>query len=115
MSEFEKVKPYSTPVLAERLVRGSAYYILSYFDDDLTIPEIRTIVYIGKNVDDVEDGMFYFQNFESYFRLGSYPNHRHGDGEVFRFPETGLATVFELPEVVNSLKSCIRRSRLPDE
>ena len=69
MSGFGDVKPYCSPVLAENLVKGSAYYILSYFDDKLTIPEVGTTVYIGKDIDQEKDEIYYFQDFESHSKF----------------------------------------------
>lgn len=45
---------------------GNSYFLVGYFDDDLTIPDIETYIYIGKNVlpcdKDEDEDSWYFQD-----------------------------------------------------
>lgn len=59
-------------VHASQLVEGKAYYIVSYVDSALVVPQVRTVVYLGSNLEGERDGSRYFQDVDSYGRLGSY-------------------------------------------
>ncbi|MES9852797.1 MAG: hypothetical protein ABW170_13335 [Candidatus Thiodiazotropha sp. L084R] len=50
---------------------GETYYMVAYADRDFTMPMIRPLVYVGKNiVEDEKEDRFYFQDTVSYARYG---------------------------------------------
>jgi len=58
------------------LVIGKSYFFLGYFDEALTLPDIRTMIYAGKNLfaEDTTRGRdsFYFQGAEPFVKNGFY-------------------------------------------
>lgn len=61
-----------------KLVMGKHYFSFWYLDEDSEKPEIKTYVYIGKNLLEArETNEHYFQTVESYY----------DDGNVFDLPK----------------------------
>lgn len=58
------------------LIQGQSYFMLSYFDRALRLPNIFTCVYVGKNLFDedasAEKTSYYFQSAESFVRKGLF-------------------------------------------
>ena len=59
-----------------KLIQGERYFLMLYYDRDLKIPNIRTVIFIGKNVyggtnDSVLDE-WYFQDPRTYLEFGSF-------------------------------------------
>tara|TARA_B100000745_G_scaffold300387_2_gene254161 strand:+ start:4809 stop:5201 length:393 start_codon:yes stop_codon:yes gene_type:complete len=52
------------------LEKGKAYFDVSYSDDDLIIPNIETLIYVGKDI--LESGKYYFQTPDCYFQNGPF-------------------------------------------
>jgi len=58
---------------SENLVAGQSYFIMSFYDHGFRTPEIRTVIYIGKNL--LKQGKkdeWYFQDADSYIEYGSF-------------------------------------------
>lgn len=53
---------------AKNLILGKCYFHLNYFDKDLKLPDIKTLIYIGENAgfDRTCETLWLFQNAESY-------------------------------------------------
>ena len=56
-----ELKPYAEPVLATDLNEGSVYFLVTFVDNDLHIPVIETLVFVGKG----DDGLLQFQDVQS--------------------------------------------------
>jgi len=89
---------------------GSIYFMVSYFDDAMLVPELATLVYLGKEVDGTKDGLWYFQDADSYFASGPYPTGGK-DGNLCAVPDDGLKSICELDQVIVSLQECARRRK----
>ena len=59
------LKPYAEPVDARDLKEGQLYFSLGFLDEDLVIPTLAPVVFIGNGVESGED-LLYFQDAESY-------------------------------------------------
>lgn len=57
-------------------VTGRCYFLLSYYNDDMSIPDIESYIYVGKNVmpsdKKTKEEWWYFQSPETYLKLGSF-------------------------------------------
>lgn len=100
-------------VIATELSEGAVYFMLQYVDDALAVPVIETVVFIGKNLDGdgTDDGLYYFQDVESFKAIGAYPNNRQGEGNVFSLPEKAIANIFALDGLVEELGNAVGRQR----
>ena len=107
------LKPYAEPIAQDRLVEGSVYFSVIYFDRDGLIPVITTWVYIGMRLDadDTED-LSYFQDVESYRRGVRYePTEINRDSATFK-STSNLNCFFDYEPALNELLKCqLRRTK----
>ena len=54
-----------------KLKLGNTYYHITYADPHLTMPGVKPIIYIGKNILSEEEDKEYFQDTVSFVRFGS--------------------------------------------
>jgi hypothetical protein len=75
--------------MATELVIGQPYFLLGYADRDFTLPLIKSLVYIGRDLDPSgpPGTRWYFQDPESYAAKGAFPRDAWGIGAV---PEADL-------------------------
>ena len=59
------LKPYGDFVRVSALVEGRVYFRVSFLDQDMAIPEMVPLVYMGRNVHPDQAGL-YFQDAASY-------------------------------------------------
>lgn len=64
-----RILSWYEPMTVE-LEKGKAYFDVSYSDDDLIIPNIETLIYVGKDI--LESGKYYFQTPGCYFQNGPF-------------------------------------------
>lgn len=53
-------------VSPEELVPKSIYFMLTFFDGDLLIPDVETVVYLGRDIFKEGDEFHYFEYFQQY-------------------------------------------------
>jgi hypothetical protein len=56
-------------VAPEELVRESIYFMLTFFDGNLLIPDVVTVVYLGQDIFEEGDEFHYFEDFRQYSDL----------------------------------------------
>lgn len=61
--EAREVTNYTIYVDHESLQEGAVYFIVSFMDTDLLIPELEPIVFIGRNLVSGDIDQIYFQDF----------------------------------------------------
>lgn len=105
------MKARAQSVRPSELVKGSTYFMVSYVDDDLLIPIVEPMVFLGRSIHGDADGKLYFQNAESFTHHGPYPEATDGDQDVFAFPDEGLGSILNLDEAVEELQRCLARKR----
>lgn len=99
----------------KRLVVGDLYYAITYADSDLTVPIIRSLVFLGNDlgIDDKSDeDYWYFQTYESILKAGKYPDIDESEAdlvELHRVQEKGLSLIFDLHELSEDIKECLNR------
>jgi hypothetical protein len=105
--EERELKPYGEPVSVTDLKEGSVYFSVTFIDDDMKIPIMQTLVFVGKR-----DAKFVFQDVESFFEGVTYESAREGDLATFsRCDEPGLKSIFEYEKALDSLMKCSLRRR----
>lgn len=77
------------------LKAGSAYYRVTYADNELTIPRVEPMIYIGTNIGDDDDPatvVYYFQDTVSHLWRGPVMDaghhSKHPQIETLVFPHT---------------------------
>ena len=111
--EERELKPFAEPVPVSKLMQGSVYFLVSYIDDQLLMPTVKPLVYIGENLDAGNVGhISYFQEVPSY-RQGirrDSPS-KVGVATFFTASEGKMPPIFEYENALDELLRCALRRR----
>lgn len=110
--EEREIKPYAEPITQSDLRIGHAYFSVTYADDDMLIPIVETVVFIGRNLESGESGQVYFQDINSYRRGVRYE--AAGDESYAQFStgsENEVGHLFEYEHALEELMRCSVRRR----
>ena len=104
--EGRDVPPHAVYAAADALVVGDTYFMLHYVDDRMSIPELRPVVFIGRNLEEGESGNLYFQDAASYVG-GVRWESAMGDGDAeFHTVHETTPFVFEFERALDRLLYC---------
>ena len=79
--EGRDVPPYAVYTAASALIVGNTYFVLHYLDDRMSVPELRPVVFIGRDLEPDRQGDLYFQDAGSYL-AGVRPESATADDEA---------------------------------
>jgi len=111
---FEReLHTYAEPISADELMEGSIYFFLNFVDEEMLIPTMETVVYIGENLEPGDEDRVYFQDIGSFNRGVRYDGDGDGEHAVF---QTGskheIGHVFNFEHALDQLLACsLRRGR----
>lgn len=66
--EGRELTTYAKPVGGHALQVGTTYFSLTYLDNEMLVPMLEPLVFIGRNLCGGDVGRVYFQDAESYRR-----------------------------------------------
>ncbi len=94
-------------------VIGKMYYWLQYHDEDLSLPSIEPVIYLGKNLEHFHEGKdrdeWYFQVISDITENGFILS---GKGRVVdSFGEDTVDSIVPLEKLAQELISCTERQR----
>jgi len=103
------------------LIKGRAYYRITYADPKLTIPGVEPMMYVGVDIfpnEKESESRYYFQDTVSFHQHGScveYSGPAHSEEDtpfnVFSFTAREMDTdVVELPEAIRLLSEANERA-----
>jgi hypothetical protein len=98
------------------LIVGQTYYHLTFADRDWTMPGVKPMVYVGKNIfgagSGLEAQLHYFQDTTSVVVSGLATGTKFdGDAQVVPVPESELGvSVLSLSEVVTQVTAALARA-----
>jgi hypothetical protein len=64
--EARELKSYAEPMSAVDLRVGEIYFTVQFADENLRIPVVGPLVFLGENLDERDADLLYFQDFQSY-------------------------------------------------
>jgi hypothetical protein len=106
------LKSYAEPVSSSELQEGQIYFSINYVDDEMLVPIIETLVFIGKNLEpgDIDDA--YFQDLISYKEGVTYNwESDEGAATFYSGSMNALNHIFNYEHLINELMKCsLRRS-----
>jgi hypothetical protein len=121
--EGRELKPYGEFTKASDLVVGRVYFRVSYLDQDMMIPELVPLVFIGRNLSSEHPGLYY-QDAESFLagkRWGQTNDEPIGpddddagdrsEGWFETESERTYSQVFEFDQALDGLLACSLRRR----
>ncbi len=110
--EERELPSYAQPVSSADLKEGTVYFTVNYIDDDLLIPTVETIVFIGRDLQPGDSGRVYFQDIDSYGRGVRYESATAEDYVQFSTgSENELSHIFEYDRALEELMKCSLRRR----
>jgi len=107
--ESRELKPFAEPITNDELKEGSIYYFLHYLGDNMFVPKIGTVVFIGRNLEPDDAERVYFQDLESYQQGNRYELAPDFPGPQARFyvgSERELNHVFDFEHALEELMRC---------
>jgi hypothetical protein len=110
--EEREIKPYAEAVSATELKIGEVYFFVNYVDHLLT-PTMETVVFIGRNLEEGDVGILYFQDVRSYRQGVSYEWTTEGNSKatIYAALESQTAHIFEYEQALDGLLGCWLRRR----
>jgi hypothetical protein len=64
--ESRELLPYAQTVGEHDLREQAVYFKVFYIDDDMLIPSLVPVVFVGRNLQDEDTNSLYFQDYQSY-------------------------------------------------
>lgn len=113
---FEReLKAYAEPVSSAKLKEGLVYFFVNFVDDELLIPTMEPVVFVGRNFEPGDIGRVYFQDIHSYrdgvrYDLPETMN-EESTSEFHTGSEDELDHVFEYEQALDVLIDCSLRRR----
>ena len=111
---FEKreLKPYAEHVSLSDLKESLVYFSVTFVDDDMHIPVMEPLVFVGRNLHEKDAGRLYFQDVDSYRRGVRYQSASGNDyATFFECSEDELSNIFEYEHALETLMRCSLRRR----
>ena len=106
--EARELKPYAEPASAAELKQGSVYFALTFCDEDMLIPTMETVVFVGKDLEPGDVGRVYFRNVRS--RPDAVDSENEWD---YTASENSINHIFEFESALDQLLACSLRRRKP--
>jgi hypothetical protein len=111
-SEERELPAPAGPITASELKKGAVYFAVNYVDDNLLIPVMETLVFIGLDLEPGDSGLVYFQDVGSYLRGIRYGVASKEDfAEFFAGSENEVSHIFEYEHALGKLVRCAIRRR----
>ena|SRR5258708_4993207 len=115
----QRVDVLRSAVAESELHGGSVYFSVQYLDDDMLLPVIETLVFLGRNLDSGDTGQLYFQDAGSYaigVRYGSPGPPPMPTPVFYAQAERDTNHIFEYEHALEVLMACsLRRQKRPGE
>ncbi len=95
---------------------GDVYFAITYVDSELLFPIIRSLVFIGTNIEGSEEkDQWYFQDVRSYCDSGAVTFTENTDAneqvEVHRFDRSGLSVLFDFEGLKSDMQGKVKGSK----
>ena len=110
--EQREVNPYAEPVPVNELEVSGVYFSVTFCDQEMLIPAMETLVYIGRDLESGDVAQFYFQDIDSFQRGVQYGSVNQEEQATFYiYPEEELSHVFDYERALDILMVCSMRRR----
>ncbi len=107
-----ELKGYAEPISAELLRPKGVYFAVQFLDDQMLVPVLEPLVFLGKNLRGGDKDRLYFQQFESYQAGLRLESAKDDDLYSFQMPATnGTNHIFEYENALDILMMCALKRR----
>ena len=100
------LKPYGEFASASDLAEGETYFIVHFLDDRMLVPELRPLVFIGRDRAPEDANMLYFQDAGSYIAGVRYESATSTTEAEFHTVDQNTPFVFEFEGALEVLLRC---------
>ena len=107
--EARELRPYAEPAPAAELAEGEVYFSVRYVDEDMLIPTMDTLVFIGKDLGQGDAGKLYFQDVDSYLQGVRFATASDDDGALFTTESVDKPWIFQFEQALDLLLKCSLR------
>jgi hypothetical protein len=110
--EERNLPDYVEPVSATTLQKNEIYFLVQYADDDLLVPSMQPLVFVGWRENERGDRRALFQDIDSHRAEVRFETAT--DDERLEFlsqPEDQLNAIFEFEKALDNLMRCSLRRR----
>ena len=110
--EGREIPSYGEPVSEDGLKENSIYYIINFIDEEMIVPTMKTVVFVGKNLEQDDINSFCFQDIDSYnggirYDLENMDNY----GDFFVCSTKELNGVYNFEHALERLMHCFLRQK----
>jgi hypothetical protein len=105
----ESCRRYVEHVPVDQLQPEEVYFIVSFLDEEMRVPELRPVVFFGRNLESEEPGKIYFQDYQSFAAGVRYDSGGEAEFQSF-FPDQSSG-VCEYEKAFEVLMRCSLRRR----
>ena len=114
--EARELKNFAEPVPLGELKEGVVYFQVAFIDNEMCLPRLEPVVYIGKDISPGDVGQLYFQDAASYrdgFRFGD-ASQETAQAVFTQTPAARSISVYDYERALEILMSCsLRRQGIP--
>jgi hypothetical protein len=110
--EARELRSYAEPLSAEKLAEGEVYFTVHFVDDEMLIPTMDTLVFIGRDLEAEHGGNLYFQDVGSYRDGVRYSTATSDDRATFIMESVDKPWIFDFEQALEMLMACsLKRQR----
>ncbi len=114
--EERELPSHAEPISSSDLREGEVYFSVNYVDDDMLLPTMETVVFIGRNLQPGDSGQVYFQDIDSYRGGVRYESATEEDYVEFSTgSENEVSHIFTYEKALEELMKCSLRRRRTGE
>ena len=107
--EARELRDYTDYVDAADLVEGRTYFTVHLLDNEGMVPEVRTLVFIGRDLEEGDQDLLYFQDAGSHREGVRYDDEASDARGEIHTVSAGTRFVMEFDEALNQLLDCSLR------
>src|SRR5262249_61540339 len=100
-----ELKPYAEPVSVADLKVGSVCFAVNFIDPEMLITICEPVVFIGRNLEENDRDVLYFQDAESY-RLGVRRESDTPEDDATFYSGAAPNHIFEYERALDCLLAC---------
>ena len=105
-----ELKPFAEPIPASALEEGEIYFSVQFIDEQMLIPNVEPLAFIGRNLNPGDAAQLYFQDAGSYLHGLRYESSASdGGAEFYQQPEAEIGHIFEFDHALDVLLTCSLR------
>ena len=99
-----RLKPCAEPVTSDELQVGAITF--PQFDNEMFVPVLEPLVFVGRNIARDDEGTLYFQDAESYRKGIRFESSESDEADFYAQREGETNHIFEYEQALDALLRC---------